>query len=295
MQKRKQRAFDPKPAPECLRKQPFSLFVAHTGNSKEGPVPIERSHIQKIPMVIELRLFPQNTVVQQTSDNRLIHPFAQAPREHFVRAPKTEDQRPILDWVREIAKCAATMTQTRMEEELLSSCYEFLLNDPLSEMLYRNFKQVGPAKFSPSDWEFAGKLATGFDKEPKVLLDTALTELKIVPPDKWIWGSGSVDDGDVSWVVPYGRIETPCAVEGGNWHHWHVVACAGMDIGFTGMTTAARVLAGAGVEVLLNEKLRQAAWEDFNKKLDGRKYECGVPPGVRPPHSRPGQANYTAK
>jgi len=88
-----------------------------------------------------------------------------------------------------------------------------------------------------------------------VMPDTTLTELKIVPPDKWIWGSGSVDDGDVSWVVPYGRIETACAVEGGNWHHWHVVACAGMDIGFTGMTTAARVLAGAGVEVLLDEKL----------------------------------------
>ncbi len=214
---------------------------------------------------------------------------------YFVRAPKTEQQRPILDWVREIARGAAIMTKTRMEEELLSSCYEFLLNDPLSELLYENYKQVGPPEFSTEDWKFAAELAKNFDDPPEMLLDTTLGELKIVPPEQWGSVGGSVDDADVSWNVPYARLYASCAVKGGNSHSWHVVACAGSEIGFTGMTTAARVLAGAGVEALLNEKLRKAAWEDLREKLDGRAYECGVPDGLLPPHSRPGHENYRAK
>jgi aminobenzoyl-glutamate utilization protein B len=214
---------------------------------------------------------------------------------YFVRAPKTEQQRPILEWVREIAKGASIMTKTTMEEELLSSCYEFLLNDPLSTLLQENLEQVGAPEFSAEDWKFAAELAKNFGEEPEVLLDTTIAELKIVPQEKWKWGSGSVDDGDVSWNIPYGRLSTACSVKGGNGHSWHVVTCAGSDIGFKGMATAARTLAGAGVETLLNEKLRKAAWEDFRVKLGDKKYECGVPDGLLPPHSRPGQKNYTAK
>ncbi len=214
---------------------------------------------------------------------------------YFVRAPKTEQQRPILEWVREIAKGASVMTKTTMEEELLSSCYEFLLNDPLSKLLQENLEQVGAPVFSAEDWKFAAELAGNFDEDPEVLLDTTIAELKIVPQEKWKWGSGSVDDGDVSWNIPYGRLSTACSVKGGNGHSWHVVTCAGSEIGFTGMTVAARTLAGAGVEALLNEKLRKAAWEDLNKQLEGRTYECGVPDGLLPPHSRKGHENYSAK
>ncbi len=214
---------------------------------------------------------------------------------YFVRAPKTEQQRPILDWVRQIAGGASTMTKTTMEEELLSSCYEFMLNDPLSRLLQENLEQVGPPEFSAQDWEFAAELAKNFDEEQELLLDTTVAELEIVPQDEWKWGSGSVDDGDVSWNVPYARLTTACSVKGGRGHSWHVVTCAGSEIGFKGMTTAARVLAGAGVEVLLNGKIRKAAWEDFRKQLGERSYECGVPRGLLPPHSRPGHENYTAK
>ncbi|MBW7998015.1 MAG: amidohydrolase [Candidatus Glassbacteria bacterium] len=214
---------------------------------------------------------------------------------YFVRAPKTEQQRPIYDWVRTIAKGASIMTETTLEEELLTSCREFMLNDPLAKLLQENYEQVGPPDFDQADWQFAAELAKNFDDPPEVLLDTTVAELKIVPPDEWEWGMGSVDDGDVSWNFPYGRITAACAARGGNGHSWHMVTCAGSDIGFKGMTTAARVLAGAGVEVLLNKKIRDAAWEDFHMKLDGRSYECGIPDGLRPPHSRPGQENYTSR
>jgi aminobenzoyl-glutamate utilization protein B len=207
---------------------------------------------------------------------------------YFVRAPKTEQQRPILEWVREIARGAAVMTGTRVEEELLASCYELLLNDPLSELLQENLEEVGPPQFDEADREFARKLSESFDEEPKdsMLLDTTIVELKIVPPDEWKWGGGSTDDGDVSWNVPCGRMTAACNVKGSPGHSWQVVSCTGSQAAFKGMTVAAKVLAGAGVDLLHKPKWIERAQEDFVEKLAGRTYECGVPDSLPPPHSR---------
>ncbi|MBN2289720.1 MAG: amidohydrolase [Candidatus Glassbacteria bacterium] len=205
---------------------------------------------------------------------------------YYVRAPKTEDQRPILEWVRQIAEGAAMMTRTRLEEELLTSGYEVLLNDPLAELLQENLEEVGPPLFDESDWEFARGLSRSFDEPDSVLLDTTVAELEIVPPDEWGWGGGSTDDGDVSWNVPYGRITTACFVKGSPGHSWQVVSCSGSQTGFKGMLTGARVLAGAGVDLLQQPKWIERAREDFVKKLAGRTYQCGVPDSLPPPHSR---------
>jgi len=215
---------------------------------------------------------------------------------YFVRAPKTEQQRPILEWVKEIARGSAMMTKTRVEENLLSSCYEVLLNEPLAELLQENLEAVGPPQFGEEDYAFARKLSESFEKEEKkekeeekadsMLLKTSIKELKIVPPDKWEWGSGSTDDGDVSWNVPYGRITTTCSVSGCPGHSWQVVSCSGSPIGFKGMVIAAKVLSGAGIDLLKEPKWIKMAKEDFKKKLDGRTYQCGVPDSLRPPASR---------
>ena len=205
---------------------------------------------------------------------------------YYVRARRTEEQKPILEWVRQIAGAAAVMTRTTGEEELLSTCREVLLNDPLAQLLQENLQQVGPPVFDAQDWEFARKLSENFAKPDSVPLDTTITKLEIVPPDKWRWESGSTDDGDVSWIVPYGRITTACSAKGGTGHSWQVVTCAGSAVGFKGMLAASKVLAGAGIDLLTQPKLRQAAREDYIKKLEGKTYECGVPDSLPPPSLR---------
>ena len=205
---------------------------------------------------------------------------------YFVRAPKTEQQRPILEWVRLIAEGAATMTRTRLEEDLYSTCYEVMLNDPLAGLLQENLEEVGPPRFEEADWEFARELSKTFDEPDSVLIDTTIAELEIVPPDEWNWGGGSTDDGDVSWNVPYARITTACFVKGSPGHSWQVVSSAGSQTGFNGMLTAARVLAGGGVDLLHKPKWIERAQKDFVEKLAGRTYQCGVPDSLPPPHKR---------
>lgn len=215
---------------------------------------------------------------------------------YYVRAPKTEEMRPILERVRDIARGATLMTGTRVEENLLTSGYEVLLNEPLALLLQENLEAVGPPAFDSSDYRFARKLSESFEKEAtekpdsimpdSTLLVTSIKELKIVPPKEWQWGMGSTDDGDVSWNVPYGRITTACSVGGSPGHSWQVVAAAGSPVGFKGMVDAGKVLAGAGLDLLTKPKWIKEAQADFVKKLDGRTYKCGVPDSLRPPGSR---------
>ena len=86
--------------------------------------------------------------------------------------------------------------------------------------------------------------------------------------------------------MPYARITTACSVKGSPGHSWQVVSCVGSGTGFKGMLTAARVLAGGGVDLLHKPKRIERAQEDFIKKLAGRTYQCGVPDSLAPPHSR---------
>jgi len=205
---------------------------------------------------------------------------------YFVRAPKTEDQRPILEWVRQIAAAAAQMTQTRMEENLLSSCYEVLLNDPMSQLLQNNLELVGPPRFDSADWEFARELSKSFDKPDSIPLDTTVGKLELAPQDKWVFGSGSTDDGDVSWCVPYGCLSTACAVKKAPWHAWQTVSAVGSPVGDKGMLVAAKVLAGGGLDLMTDPTWIDKAKADFVKQLRGRTYKCGVPDSLAPPAQR---------
>jgi aminobenzoyl-glutamate utilization protein B len=205
---------------------------------------------------------------------------------YYVRAPKTEEQRPILEWVREIARAAAMMTKTRVEESLLTSGYEVLLNDPLAELLQKNLELTGPPRFDQAEWEFARQISKTFEEPDSIPLDTTVAKLKIVPPKEWSAGGGSTDDGDVSWNVPYGRITTACNVKGAPGHSWQTVSSVGSTVGFKGMLDASRVLAAGGLDLLTDPKWIERAQADFKVKLNGRKYVCGVPDSLPPPSRR---------
>jgi len=102
------------------------------------------------------------------------------------------------------------------------------------------------------------------------------------------WGEGetspgSSDVGDVSWVCPTLEFGTACNVLGAPGHSWAFVACAGSTIGHKSLVFAAKVMAGAALEVLTDENLRYALNEEHEERLKGRTYETPLPEGLQPP------------
>jgi len=102
------------------------------------------------------------------------------------------------------------------------------------------------------------------------------------------WGEGetspgSSDVGDVSWVCPTLEFGTACNVLGAPGHSWAFVACCGSTIGHKSLVFAAKVMAGAALEVLTDENLRYALNEEHEERLKGRTYETPLPEGLQPP------------
>jgi aminobenzoyl-glutamate utilization protein B len=193
---------------------------------------------------------------------------------YYLRADRHTDAERMLARVRDIAKGAALMTSTQVNDRVDSDSFELLPNRPLSELLQRQFDRVGPPRFDERERNFAQKTRSDITDPPSEPLAT-----KILPlPDSPWHMRASTDVGNVSWSVPTGGLNVACYTHGAPGHSWQVVACSGMSIGEKGMLVAAKVLAGATVELLTSPAVIAAARQDF----DARRSKTPVPVSIIP-------------
>ena len=94
---------------------------------------------------------------------------------------------------------------------------------------------------------------------------------------------GSSDLGDVTWIAPLGQVLTTCAPLGVQVHTWQATASFGSKIGMKGMHYAAKTMAGAALDTLLNPDIIAKAKEEFNQSRGGVEYKCAIPKDVKPP------------
>src|SRR5262249_5504389 len=147
------------------------------------------------------------------------------------------------DWLMDIAEGAAKMSRTKFQVQIDTDCHEIIPNLPLSKLVLRNFKKVGPPRFDQADLDLARQLQTALRadfglKDPRALND-AIEELPTAPYQD----AGSTDVGDISWHVPTSGLSTACFAAGSPGHSWQNVAAIGSPIGHKGMMVAAKVLA----------------------------------------------------
>src|SRR5437016_2301701 len=110
------------------------------------------------------------------------------------------------------------MMRTKMAVQVDTDCHEIIPNRPLSQLLARNFRKVGPPQFSREDVALARQLQSPLraefgQKETKALED----QIEEVPEKPSPADGGSTDVGDVSWHVPTGSPG----------HSWQNVAAIG--------------------------------------------------------------------
>jgi aminobenzoyl-glutamate utilization protein B len=205
---------------------------------------------------------------------------------YFIRANTHEDTEAQFDWVRDIAEGAAKMTRTQVAVQIDTDCHEIIPNLPLSRVLARNFRRVGPPRFDEADLAFArqlqGPLREQFGlKETKPLHDT-IDDL----PDKPLAPEGgSTDVGDVSWHVPTSGIRTVCFAAGSPGHSWQNVAAVGSPIGHKGLLVAAKVLALSAVDLLQDPQVLKDSKADFDERMKDRRYTTRVPKGQKAPRA----------
>ncbi len=224
----------------------------------------------------------------------IVPPYARS--WYYVRAPERHEVESIYDWVVDIAKGAAMMTRTELKIEVEAGLYNLMPNRTVAEVIVRNMRQVGSPKYSKNELEFAAEIAKTIPHEEKVaslkktkrpgwekLVDKLLDD---EIPDPWGDGDfmhGSTDVGDVSWQMPTVEFDTATWVLGTPGHSWQNVTQSKSGLGHKSLLFSAKVMAGATLDLLGNEKLLLKAKEEFKHRMGNRKYKSRLSADDKPP------------
>jgi aminobenzoyl-glutamate utilization protein B len=227
----------------------------------------------------------------------VVPPFAESL--YMIRAPRPDQLKPIYERVVDIARGAALMTGTRMENLVISGASNLVVNHTIVDLLQTQLETIGAPAFSPAEMDFARQISTTFpDKDASSftpMLGTRAKEIVAAAKKAILYTDilpvnrepavlpGSTDVGDVSWAVPTGQVTTTCYAFGTPGHSWQLVAQGGMSIGHKGMLLAAKVLASSTLAFLADPQLLNKAREEHEAHLADSPFVSLIPDEVQPP------------
>jgi aminobenzoyl-glutamate utilization protein B len=198
----------------------------------------------------------------------------------------------LVERVRKIARGAALMTETTVEERVLGGDSNLLANRPLERAMQTALERLGPPPFDEEDRALAAMFQATMDKEDIVAqyrrvgleprFDQVLCE-RIVPADaRGEGGSASTDVGDVSWVVPTVQAHGATWTIGTPGHSWQVTGQGKTEHAHKGMVHAAKAMAGTALEAFTDAGLRADAQAELAERTERTPYRSLLPQGVEP-------------
>jgi aminobenzoyl-glutamate utilization protein B len=198
-----------------------------------------------------------------------------------IRDTKRPQVEAMTAWAKQIAEGAAMATQTRAEVDVYFGLYELVPNLPMIGLVHRHM-MAAPLEWTDAEQAFA----RACQKEMK-LPETGMAT-RVLPIIGNMSVGASTDIGDVSYNAPVGVFGWPTMPLGVSLHTWAVTACGGMSIGEKASLATARILAGAGYDVMTDTALRAAARADLVRRRAGAAFVSPIskeqkPVGI-PPH-----------
>lgn len=218
---------------------------------------------------------------------------------YFLRGATRGAVDDLLSRLIRVAEGAAYMTETTVRWEIRSGCYESLPNLTLNNLMYAQWNELPQLEFTEEEHAYAKALQQSI--EPSVLaaanhqhammsvdVNQIFTNEQLNIPQLFRQSMpGSSDLGDVSWIAPLGQVTTVCAPHGVQVHTWQATSSFGTSIGMKGMHYAAKTMAGAALDSLLNPEIIANAKAEFDRLRAGKEYICAIPDDVLPPKSMP--------
>ncbi|MDR1981921.1 MAG: amidohydrolase [Tannerellaceae bacterium] len=183
---------------------------------------------------------------------------------YYIRSPKREVLKELVEWIGQAAEGAAKGTQTTVSSEIISGFYEKLYNRKLAELVQQQLHIVGGVHYDERERAFAEEIVKGLNGDPATL--EQVVTIRPLAEERPSTGGGSSDVGDVSWNVPTVSFGTAVFVPGSAGHSWQNVAADGSTIGTKGLINAAKVFSLTAIELYTNPQLVQDAKKEFEEK-----------------------------
>lgn len=222
---------------------------------------------------------------------------------YLIRAPKNNLVQDIYQRVCDIARGAALMTQTKLEIQVDKACSNLIPNEVLEKVMYENLKLVPERKPTAKEIAYAAKIQDSLSSEEKGSTLKTLTgmfgeragkkvaeEILLHPISAKLLpyqisekiSSGSTDVSDVSWVTPTVQCRSSCYALNTPGHSWQQVAQGKENWAHDGMLTAAKAMAGVGLDLILKPELLVEAKAELTERVGLDGYQCPIPADVKP-------------
>lgn len=216
---------------------------------------------------------------------------------YMVRSIFTKDTLALQERVDKIAKAAAMMTETQVQEIFVDGCSNTVPNQILEQLCDDKFRELDVPSYTEEEWKLAKALMDSYEMTDDTLPGLSYSddaELKQLVDEKSQHGTkplndfyvpyrytkkvimGSTDVGDVSWLVPAMQFNTVCFPSKAPGHSWQNVSCGKTSIAHKGMLHAGKILTLMAIELYENPKLIRQAQEEF-REASKTGYYCPVP------------------
>ncbi len=214
---------------------------------------------------------------------------AEATGNYLVRAPNRGLVEEVSDWLRDAAEGAALMAAVDVELTRTSAMYGVRPNDRLGGVIGETMTELGPfdvddplaAELRASLGDVSGQLAALDPDDRERAREAAYFTDPIEPPDAGTVGSYSTDSGDVSQVVPLGRMRTATWPVGTPAHSWQAVAASG-STGTEGMLYASKAIGGTLLKLLTEPAVLADVVAEFERRGGADGYEPAMPGDADP-------------
>jgi aminobenzoyl-glutamate utilization protein B len=220
---------------------------------------------------------------------------------YLIRSINNEKVKKLYERVNNIARGAALMNETEVEIIFDKACSNVMSNSVLEALLYESLQAIPLPTYTEEEIAFANKM------KKTVNIDDMRNDLSMLPQSEAMKANvierlrdqpmanfvmpyeykeinipGSSDVGDCSHCVPTAQISAACFVPGTALHSWQAVSQGKAGIAVKGMLYAAEVMADAAKRAVDNPDYIARAKAEFERATGGKKYECPIPPEVKP-------------
>ncbi len=195
----------------------------------------------------------------------------------FFRETTIERAQENFEKAKKIAQGAALMTGTEWSVQVLSAIWPTRGNKSLAEITQKNIELVGMPTWNEQEENLAKELqrkqgvkVVGLHKEAAPLRESRQT-------------ASSNDAGEVTWLLPTGRVTFPSNIPGIPAHHWAAGVAPATSLAHKGAVAGAKVLAASVVDFFTSPSLVDEAKAAFKKEIGDIKYKSFLPPDQKPP------------
>ena len=198
---------------------------------------------------------------------------------YFVRAPEITELKDLFRRVTNCAKAGALGTDTAMKMDIKTVTWNYLPNLTLAQISWDNLNLLRVPQFTDEEQAWAKEV------QKNAGLPQRGMDAKIGPRPTKIGkaSTGSSDDGNVTWVIPGGRIcgvaTYPLAAAG---HSWQIATGGNHTTGMKGMIKASQVIAATAVDLVTYPKLISEITKEWKERKGGIEYEDLLAPDSTP-------------